>query len=124
MATVLIVEDDPDMREIERAMLGCAGHDVMLAANGREGLEMLAAQEPCVILLDLMMPVMDGLTFLAERRKRGLADVPVVCVSAGTEDLKKQALRLGARECLPKPTDFDDLCELVAQYCPRPRAVT
>jgi len=124
MATVLIVEDDPDMREIERAMLGCAGHDVMLAANGREGLEMLAAQQPCVILLDLMMPVMDGLTFLAERRKLGLAEgIPIVCVTAGTENLKKQALRLGARECLPKPTDFEDLCELVAQYCrPRPAA--
>jgi CheY-like chemotaxis protein len=83
MATVLIVEDDPDMREIERAMLGCAGHDVMLAANGREGLEMLAQQEPCVILLDLMMPVMDGFDTLQHLREDPrTAAVPVVVLTA------------------------------------------
>lgn len=123
MATVLVIEDDPDMREIERATLGCAGHDVMLAANGREGLEALERQRPCVILLDLMMPVMDGLTFLAERRNRGLAtDVPVLCVTAAGEDMTTHAMSLGARECLHKPADFDELCERVSHYCGRREA--
>lgn len=118
MATVLVVEDDPDMREIERATLDCAGHDVVLAANGREALEALERNRPCVILLDLMMPVMDGLTFLAERHKRGLAqDVPVVCITAGGEEIQNYALTLGARECLHKPTDFDELCERIRHYC-------
>ena len=100
------------------ATLGFAGHTVMLAANGREGLQALEQQRPCVILLDLMMPVMDGLTFLEERRRRGLAqDVPVLCVTAGGEDMTAHAMTLGARESLHKPADIDELCDKVAQYC-------
>jgi two-component system, chemotaxis family, chemotaxis protein CheY len=118
MATVLVIEDDPDMREIERAALGSAGFEVMVATNGREGLEALERQRPCVILLDLMMPIMDGLTFLSECRKRHLADsVPVVCVSAAGPEMVNHALSLGAIECLHKPADFDVLCERVAYHC-------
>ena len=118
MPTVLVIEDDPDMREIERATLGFAGHDVLLAANGCEGLQALERRRPCVILLDLMMPVMDGLTFLKERNKRGLAQgVPVLCITAGGADMTAHALHLGARECMLKPTDIDELCDKVAHYC-------
>jgi DNA-binding response OmpR family regulator len=119
MPTVLVIEDDPDMREIERTTLGCAGHEVLLAADGREGLRVLERKRPCVILLDLMMPVMDGLTFLSERRKRGLAEnVPVVCITAGGEEMQSHAISLGANECLHKPADFDELCDLISHYCP------
>ena len=115
---VLVIEDDPDMREIERAALGCGGYDVLLAANGLEGIAVLEQQSPCLILLDLMMPVMDGFTFLVTRRERALAmDVPVVCVSAGGREMVAHAIRLGARECIHKPADVDDLCECVARYC-------
>ena len=118
MATVLVIEDDPDMREIERTALSCGGHDVGLAQNGSEGLRALEARRPCMILLDLMMPVMDGLTFLVERKRRGVAaDVPVVCVSAGGAEMVAHALRLGAKECIHKPADFDQLCERVGHYC-------
>jgi CheY-like chemotaxis protein len=116
--TVLIIEDDADMREIERATLDSAGYHVVLATNGQEGLQLLANQSPCVILLDLMMPVMDGFTFLAERRRRGVApDIPVVCITAGGREIQKRALILGACECLLKPPDFDLLCERVRHYC-------
>jgi len=118
LATVLIIEDDPDMRELERTALTGSGHEVMLAANGREGLRELERRKPCVILLDLMMPVMDGLTFLIERERRGLGtDIPVVCVSAGGIDIMTRAMRLGARHCIQKPADFDELCDRVAYYC-------
>ena len=111
------------MREIERATLGSAGHEVMLASNGREALHVLEQQRPCVIVLDLMMPVMDGLTFLAEKRKRALAeDVPVLCVTAGGHEMTQHALHLGARECLHKPADFDELCERFSFYCQKPAA--
>jgi DNA-binding response OmpR family regulator len=118
MPTVLIIEDDPDMRELERTALQCGGYQVRVAPNGREGLRALSEQRPCVILLDLMMPIMDGLTFLAERRRNGNGvDVPVVCVSAAGPEMMDHALRLGARECLHKPTDLDELCERVRAYC-------
>ena len=118
MATVLVIEDDPDIREIERAVLGCAGHAVITASNGLTALQVLERQRPCVILLDLMMPVMDGFTFLLERAKRAmLRQVPVLCVSAGGDHLIQRALDLGADDCLTKPTDLDDLCGRVAQFC-------
>jgi len=122
MPTVLVIEDDPDMRELERTALQCSGYDVMLAQNGREGLETLQQRRPCVILLDLMMPVMDGLSFLKERQSQHLAtDVPVVCVTAGGHEMMDDARRLGAAACLAKPTDFDDLCDVVGRYCRRRR---
>lgn len=118
MATVLVIEDDPDMRELERTALSGSGHEVMLASNGSEGLRELERRKPCVILLDLMMPVMDGLTFLIERERRGVGtDIPVVCISAGGTDILNRAMRLGAQDCIQKPADFDELCDRVAHYC-------
>lgn len=120
MAKVLVIEDDPDMRELERTMLSCSGHEVVLAANGRDGLRALEKCRPCLILLDLMMPVMDGLTFLVERVRRSLAaDVPVLCVSAGGPAMIQAAKRLGAMDCLSKPADLDELCERVTRICQR-----
>ena len=121
MKTVLVVEDDPDMRDLERTVLEFGGYSVTLARNGVEALGHLERAVPDVIILDLMMPVMDGLTFLAERSRRGLAaSVPVLCVSAAGREMTAHALRLGADECLPKPTDMDALCDKVRHYSDRP----
>ena len=120
MAVVLVIEDDADVRELERMALTCDGHDVIFATNGNEGLRTLERLKPCVILLDLMMPVMDGLTFLVERSRRGVAtEVPVVCVTAAGKEMQAHAMRLGAQECLEKPTDLDALCSKVSEYCRR-----
>src|SRR5688500_17568598 len=118
MPTVLVVEDDPDMRELERQTLSYAGYDVLLAANGHEALQTLETHRPSVIVLDVMMPGMDGLTFLVERMRRRIAvDVPVVCVSAAGAAVAGEALRLGAAEFVGKPVSLEDLCERVAGYC-------
>lgn len=115
---VLVVEDDADMREVERQVLDFAGYDVLVARNGREALDTIKAERLSVILLDLMMPVMDGLTFLAERRRLELGEeIPVLCVSAGGPDMLRQALRLGAKECFEKPADLEVLCDRVEYYC-------
>jgi CheY-like chemotaxis protein len=124
MPSVLIIEDDPDMRELERVTLEYGGYQVSVALNGREGLRKLSESRPCVILLDLMMPVMDGLTFLAERKRDPeAAKVPVLCVSAAGIEMTDEALRLGARECLHKPADLLELCERVERYCGAPRPI-
>ena len=116
---VLIVEDDPDMRSLQRLALECGGYEVEVATNGLEALQRLkSAARPCIILLDLMMPVMDGLAFLATRKTNpALQDIPVVCVSAGGQDLLARARQLGADECLPKSPDFHELCGVVERYC-------
>jgi CheY-like chemotaxis protein len=119
MPIVLIVEDDYDFRELERTLLQTHGYTVITAANGAEALSILQTQQPCVILLDLMMPIMDGLTFLREcEGARGTTKVaPVICVTAGGKDLAAEAVRRGAAHCLPKPTDLDELCETVDRFC-------
>lgn len=121
MRTVLIVDDDVDCRELHQTVLMWDGFRVVTAANGREALAALAAERPCVILLDLMMPIMDGLTFLRERHRilPNTDSVPVICVSAAGHDLTAEAIRQGAVNCLPKPTDLDELCQVVAAYCRR-----
>lgn len=117
MPTVLVVEDDPDMRRLEQSFLECSGFEVLTATNGREGLRELRRAGAAVVILDLMMPVMDGLSFLAEReRDPEMRRIPVVCVSAGGQDLMMRAMQLGASECVGKPTDLDHLCALVAHY--------
>jgi len=110
--TVLLVEDDFDLRDALIPVLEYDGHQVVGAANGREALEQLrSGQRPSLILLDLMMPEMDGSQFRAEQlRDPELASIPVVVVSADAYAEQKAAV-LGAVACLRKPVDIDDLLE-------------
>ncbi len=104
---VLLVDDEPDLRDIARISLSTlAGWTVRTAANGREALEALAEHKPDVILLDSMMPDMDGPTAVARFREHGAGDVPVVFVTARTRKEDVQAyLALGARGVIAKPFD-------------------
>jgi CheY-like chemotaxis protein len=80
---VLLVEDDPATRQMMARALEKAGWRVSEAGNGREGLERLAGEKPRLILLDLMMPVMDGFDFLLEMRaKAEWQDIPVIVLTA------------------------------------------
>jgi CheY-like chemotaxis protein len=120
MATILVVEDDRDTRQLEQMALEQCGHRVLTAANGREALAVLTRNRPSVIVLDLMMPVMDGLTFLDERQRCVDEDaraVPVICVSAAGLRFTAEAMRRGAVSCMPKPADLDQLCESIAEIC-------
>jgi CheY-like chemotaxis protein len=118
-ASVLIVEDDRDIRDAVSAMLESEGYTVLGAENGEEALSILAKGQPCVVLLDLMMPVMNGWDFMkAVKDDKRLDDMPVVVCSAYTEKPAK-----GVRRVLKKPLDVDKLLAAVAEYCccpPRP----
>ena len=81
--SVLIVDDDPGIRRMMSLVLAGEGYDVRTAENGRQALDLLASWRPAVILLDLMMPVMDGWTFLAAQQADPiLASIPVIVMSA------------------------------------------
>jgi CheY-like chemotaxis protein len=100
------------------------GHRVVGAANGREALERLRAMpRPSLILLDLMMPEMNGAQFRAEQlRDPALASIPVVVVSADAA-AEEKAAALGAVACLRKPVDIDDLLDEVKRRAlPEPEA--
>ena len=115
-ATVLIVEDDNDTREMLGRFLELEGYTVETAENGKRALERLGSGVgACVILLDLMMPVMDGWQFRQEQiRDASLADIPVIVVSAaGRERLEK----IHANAYLSKPVDLDELLGCVTQFC-------
>jgi CheY-like chemotaxis protein len=113
---VLIVEDDEDLREMMAQLLSLEGFRTITVANGREALEYLHdAEKPQVILLDLMMPVMDGWEFRRQQRADpSLAPVPVIVLSALDQG---RAATLDANAFLKKPLDFDRLLSLVRAYC-------
>ena len=114
MATVLLVEDHPDVRDMMSLALELSGHRVITAVNGKDALEVLRRERPCVILLDLMMPVMDGWQFRAALEQiRGCRDVPLIVISALTDVVK----RIPGAAHLSKPVDIERMLELVEQYC-------
>lgn len=105
-AHVLVVDDDPDILEALSLVLEDR-YDVATARHGKEALARLEARVPDVILLDLMMPVMNGPEFLSCMRQRRW-NVPVVVASAGT-DLQRHCAELGVDDWLAKPFDARDL---------------
>jgi CheY-like chemotaxis protein len=113
---VLIVEDDEDLREMMAQMLTLEGFETVAVSNGREALEYLhESEKPDVILLDLMMPVMDGWEFRRQQQADpALAPVPVIVLSALDQ---ARASNLEAEAFLKKPLDFDRLLSLVRAYC-------
>ena len=112
-ARVLVIDDDPGLRELLQLCLEDEGYAVAVSINGRDGLDRLQRWRPRVILLDLMMPVMDGWTFRAEQLARDdLARIPVVVLSAAHQ-ARRQAEMLGAAAIIEKPFDLDSLCATV-----------
>lgn len=120
--TVFVVEDDADTREMLCRFLELEGYHVESAANGRQALDRLNhGARACVIVLDLMMPVMDGWQFRREQvRDDALSSIPVIVVSAAGRD---RIERVDANDVLSKPVDLEELLARVSQYC-RPAAAT
>ena len=112
---VLIVDDDPQLAFGVSRRLEAAGFHTRMAADGAEGVEQAARQLPDVILMDVLMPKMDGMTALARlRADQATCSVPVIMLSASLSDERK-ALDAGARFFLKKPYSHDQLFAAVAQ---------
>jgi len=115
---VLLVEDNEATRQAVSLILESDGYQVMTAANGLNALDTLRqGSRPCVILLDLMMPVMDGWQFREEqRRDQALADIPVVVCTAADET-RARSSNLEAAAYLSKPVEVVDLLNTIRRYC-------
>jgi CheY-like chemotaxis protein len=115
--TVLVVDDDPGVGEALATLLSDEGYQVVTAHDGRAALSYLADHEaPCVILLDIMMPVMDGYAFRTEQcRHSALAAIPVVVLSAGAKN--ERVMEMCPTGFLSKPIDVDALLTLLEEYC-------
>jgi CheY-like chemotaxis protein len=116
---ILVVDDDPDSRTMLETMLTFAGYRVVSAENGLQALSIAERQHPSVILLDLMMPVMDGFGFRAAQLARpAIAGIPVICVS-GRHDAHQAARRLGTSACVMKPFALDEIVRHVGRLTGR-----
>src|SRR5688500_12674666 len=115
---VLIVEDDIDIRDALSQILEEEGYTVATAANGQEALDVLrSGPPPRLILLDLMMPVMNGWQFRAEQRNDpALASIPVVVISADTH-IGDKASQIGVQEFFRKPIEISGLLNTMQKYC-------
>ncbi|MBZ0187323.1 MAG: response regulator [Candidatus Obscuribacterales bacterium] len=115
---VLIIDDEEDTREIAKlslSMLG--GFDVVEAENGKQGIEVATLEKPDVILLDMMMPIMDGpATLEALRTNEATKDIPVIFLTAKAMTTEIEKLkRMGAVDVITKPYDPTTLAGQVQQ---------
>jgi CheY-like chemotaxis protein len=112
---IVVVDDDEAIRETTKLALELRGYVVLTAANGKEALDLLGKiPPPCLILLDLMMPVMDGWGFVkALELDPKLESLPVVVVTA----FGSRAERINARRVMEKPLSLTQLYATVAEFC-------
>jgi CheY-like chemotaxis protein len=118
LKTVLLVEDYEDTRELLRFLLEVIlGHHVIEAANGCEAVNQAKRIHPDLILMDISMPVMDGIeaTRLIKQLE-GFADVPIVAITGHSDKYQKEALQAGVNEVVCKPVELEDLKPLVSHY--------
>lgn len=109
---VLVVDDEPDIRETLQEVVEMAGCSAMVAANGREALALIAEHRPCLVILDLLMPVMTGNELIEEMKKQPeLAGVQVV-VSTSAPSRAPAGVPV-----LPKPIDLDAMWDWIRRSC-------
>jgi DNA-binding response OmpR family regulator len=109
---ILLVEDDPAIRQLVSDLLVDEGYEVLAATNGKQGLDLAAASRPDLILLDKLMPHGDGTHFATEYRKADTAGAPIVALCAA-RDGREWAESIGAAAFVVKPFDIDALLETV-----------
>lgn len=120
MAEILIIDDDSDIRRIWATVLEVDGHDVKMAGDGAQGLELFKDNPVDVVVTDILMPVMDGLeTVMAVKKTR--PETKVIVVSGGGMQWPltylETAMRLGADLCFDKPLSIKDLRSAVTGVC-------
>lgn len=119
--TVMVVEDFEDNRFMMRRLLEMSGYSVLEAINGEEAVEIARREQPSLILMDLSLPLLDGLAATRRiRQVKELSHIPIVAVSAhDTADFHADALAAGCNDYVTKPIDFDQLEALLNRLLPK-----
>lgn len=114
---VLIAEDYADTRSFMKFLLEGYGYQVMEATDGQEAVRKVKDQKPDLVLMDVAMPVMDGLTATRLIREfEGTAKLPIIAVTAYGQSFYRQAIEAGCDDLINKPLDFDSLEPVLHQY--------
>ena len=120
MASVLVVEDDSELRDMVCLMLTYNGFEVKAAEDGIDGLDVLSSWHPDLIVLDVMMPRMDGLAMCRQvRQVPETADLPIIMISGRTQgQVVKEGLAAGANKYMLKPMSLDALMQNIQELLP------
>jgi CheY-like chemotaxis protein len=122
VATILIAEDHLDSRDAMRALLEAFGYRVLLAANGREAVSVAVRHAPDLILMDIMMPELDGFEATRELRQNAATrQTPIIAVTA-MEGAHQLAIQAGANDYVRKPIDIRGLMAKVSNWLDSPEA--
>lgn len=117
MARILIVDDEPGTLKLLKINLELNGHEAFLASDGETALKRIETEKPDLVLLDVMMPVLDGWEVLRRLQELALRDAPRVIImtaKAGGRDLAR-GLQLGAHEYVTKPFDMDEFLSIIGE---------
>jgi DNA-binding response OmpR family regulator len=114
---ILIVDDDIDVITIARRVLEHAGWSVVGTTDPRKGLDMVLEHRPCLVIVDLMMPHLDGEELLWSIRDRLKDEMPKIALLSAAYSRAEIARRLGVDATIPKPFEIDDLRDLAARFC-------
>lgn len=115
--TILIAEDFEDTRHLMKLIIESFGYNIIEAVDGVQAVDLFKLHNPALILMDLAMPQMDGLT--ATETIRSLeagSDVPIIAVSAYSEHFYNKAIKAGCNDIIEKPIDFNTLVSMVEDY--------
>lgn len=121
MTSILVVEDDPTVRQLICEVLVSEGFEVDAAADGRQALDRVAERRPALLVLDLTLPLMSGPDLIAALRRQDGPPPPILVIS-GAGDAPRKARELGAFAYLQKPFDIDMLLDLVMRQVPSRQA--
>lgn len=117
MKRVLIIDDEVNLRETIAEMLQHFGYEVFLAFNGKDGLQKVNEVQPEIIICDVMMPFLDGYSFVNQHMNSVNAHIPVLLLSAKVEKKDEEyGLSLGVKSYIKKPFTFKDLVEKIELY--------
>ncbi len=117
---ILIVEDDPKSLRLTRDLLRVSGYTTIEATDGEQGVELAKARKPDLILMDIMMPKMDGYSACSIiKADKATREIPVVMLTAVDHELNKElAKRLGADGYMTKPISHQALLDIINQFLP------